>query len=124
MHNESYLLEIVIIIAIAVFVVAVFKKLKLSPVLGYFVAGGLLGENGMNIVTSTDTEFFGEIGIVFLLFAIGLELTFERLKSMRIHVFGFGTLQVVITMTVLGFSAYALETGLSAAVIIGGGLAK
>jgi hypothetical protein len=56
MHSESYLREIVIIISIAVFVVAVFKKLKLSPVLGYFVAGGLLGEHGMQVVTSGETD--------------------------------------------------------------------
>lgn len=123
MPHDSYLQEIVIIIAMAVFVVALFKKLKLSPVLGYFVAGGVLGEHGLKVVTSTETEFFGEIGIVFLLFAIGLELTFERLKAMRLHVFGFGTLQVVISAIFLAWAAYFFDTGLSASIIIGGGIA-
>ena len=57
------------------------------------------------------------------MFAIGLELTFERLKSMRTHVFGFGTLQVIVTMIVIGLSSHLLETGLSSSIIIGGGLA-
>lgn len=123
MQHESYLQNIVIIIAVAVMVVAIFKKLNLSPVLGYFVAGGAIGEHGFKIVTSTETGFFGEIGVVFLLFAIGLELTFERLKSMRAHVFGFGSLQMVLSMMLLGIIVYIMYDSMSAAVIIGGGLA-
>ena len=56
MHYES-LQSIVIIIATAVFVVAIFKKFNLSPVLGYFVAGGVIGEHGFKVVSSQQTEF-------------------------------------------------------------------
>ena len=122
-HNTDTLLNIVLIILSAVFVVAIFKKLKLSPVLGYFVAGGIIGEHGSAIVSSHELEFFGEIGVVFLLFAIGLELTFERLKSMRKHVFGFGSAQVVLTALVIYTVAYFLGEEHSASIIIGGGLA-
>jgi monovalent cation:H+ antiporter-2, CPA2 family len=122
MYQDS-LQNIVIIIATAVFVVAIFKKLNLSPVLGYFVAGGVIGENGLKVITSHETEFFGEIGVVFLLFAIGLELTFERLKSMRLHVFGFGSLQVTISMILLALTVYFFGKSVSAAILIGGGLA-
>jgi CPA2 family monovalent cation:H+ antiporter-2 len=122
-HNTDTLLNILLIILSAVFVVAIFKKLKLSPVLGYFVAGSIIGENGREIVSSRELEFFGEIGVVFLLFAIGLELTFERLKAMRKHVFGFGSAQVLLTgLAIFGISR-ALGLSHSAAIIIGGGLA-
>ena len=87
MHDLSFLPNIILILATAVMVVVVFRKFHLSPVLGYFVAGAAIGEHGFNIVTAKETEVFGEFGVVFLLFAIGLELTFERLKSMRTHVF-------------------------------------
>jgi monovalent cation:H+ antiporter-2, CPA2 family len=128
MHEDNFLLVTVIIIAIAVVVVAIFKRLKLSPVLGYFVAGGLIGEHGLNVVSSSDIKILGEVGIVFLLFAIGLELTFERLKAMRGYVFGFGGLQVIITAITIGAIAIGinldmLSVGLSASVIVGGGLA-
>ncbi len=122
-HQANLLNIIVIIFSTAVLVVAIFKKLKLSPVLGYFVAGGVIGEHGFKIVSSQQTEFFGEIGVVFLLFAIGLELTFERLKAMRVHVFGFGSLQVIISAVVIIGAILIFGLKLNAAIIIGGGLA-
>ena len=121
--EEHFLSIVLLILSTAVVIVATFKKLRLSPVLGYFVAGGLIGEHGLNYVTSLETETLGEIGVIFLLFAIGLELTFERLKSMRKYVFGFGSLQVAITALAIGSIAVLLGEGKSAALIIGGGLA-
>ena len=124
MQELTFLPKVLLILLTAVLVVAVFRRFHLSPVLGYFVAGAAIGENGwFKIVKSEDTEVFGEFGVVFLLFAIGLELTFERLKSMRAHVFGFGGLQVVITSVVIGLLLYLYTTSVSTAVVIGGGLA-
>jgi CPA2 family monovalent cation:H+ antiporter-2 len=123
MEEEHFLGIVLLILSAAVVIVATFKKMKLSPVLGYFVAGGLIGEHGLNYVTSIETEVLGEVGVIFLLFAIGLELTFERLKSMRRYVFGFGSLQVVITAVVIGIIAMLLNEGVASSVILGGGLA-
>ncbi|MGB4191561.1 MAG: cation:proton antiporter [Rickettsiales bacterium] len=123
MGEQHFLTIVLLILSAAVVVVAIFKKLKLSPVLGYFVAGGLIGEHGLNYVNSHNTEVLGEVGVIFLLFAIGLELTFDRLKAMRRYVFGFGSLQVVITAFSLGLVACLLGESLSAAAILGGGLA-
>jgi len=78
MHDFSFLHSTVLILLAAVVVVAVFRRFHLSPVLGYFVAGAATGEHGwFHFVKSEDTEVFGELGVVFLLFSIGLELTFE-----------------------------------------------
>jgi monovalent cation:H+ antiporter-2, CPA2 family len=124
MHELTFLPKVLLILVTAVFVVAVFRRFHLSPVLGYFVAGAAIGENGwFNIVQSKDIEMFGEFGIVFLLFAIGLELTFERLKSMRAYVFGFGGLQVVITSVIIGSLLYFFKHSIAAAVVVGGGFA-
>lgn len=123
MEEEHFLSAVLLILSAAVIIVATFKKMQLSPVLGYFVAGGLIGENGLNYVTSSQTEVLGEVGVIFLLFAIGLELTFERLKAMRRYVFGFGSLQVVITTIAIGLIAYFMGESTSAAIILGGGLA-
>lgn len=121
---ESQVLVIVImLIATAVFVVALFKRFKLSPVLGYLVAGALIGDYGFKVVTYDQTSLLGEMGVVFLLFAIGLELSIERLKAMRRYVFGLGTLQVTITAIIIA-SAIMLTTGDgNSAIIISGGLA-
>lgn len=123
MENLSFLPILIVILLAAVLVVAVFRRFHLSPVLGYFVAGAAIGEHGwFKIVNSSEIHVFGEFGVVFLLFAIGLELTFERLKSMRAHVFGFGGLQVVITATVISLFL-CLYIDLKTAIVIGGGFA-
>ena len=108
---ESQILVVVImLIATAVFVVAIFKRLNLSPVLGYLVAGALIGDNGFKVVTYDQTSLLGEMGVVFLLFAIGLELSIERLKAMRRYVFGLGSLQVLITSAIIS-GAVVLVSG-------------
>lgn len=123
MEQLSFLPSLIVILLAAVIVVAIFRRFHLSPVLGYFVAGAAIGEHGwFKIVKSGETQVFGEFGVVFLLFAIGLELTFERLKSMRAHVFGFGGLQVAITATVISlFLCFYVD--LKTAIVIGGGFA-
>jgi monovalent cation:H+ antiporter-2, CPA2 family len=124
MHDFSFLQNTVIILLAAVVVVAIFRRFHLSPVLGYFVAGAAIGEYGwFSFVKSADTEVFGELGIVFLLFAIGLELTFERLKSMRVQVFGFGGLQFLLTFLAIFGCLYFVGISIKTALVISGGFA-
>ncbi|MFK7967697.1 MAG: cation:proton antiporter [Rickettsiaceae bacterium] len=121
---ESQILVVVImLIAVAVFVVAIFKRLNLSPVLGYLVAGAMIGDHGMKIVAYEHTSLLGELGVVFLLFAIGLELSIERLKAMRKYVFGLGSLQVLITFLIIAGSIVLVTGSNNSAIIIAGGLA-
>lgn len=123
MEHLGYLGQVVIILAAALFVVAIFKRLNLSPVLGYLVAGAVIGENGFNYVQSANLTIFGEIGIVFLLFVIGLELTIERLMAMRLHLFGFGSLQFSITAILITLVCKYLGLSTEASIIIGSSLA-
>lgn len=121
---ESQVLIIVImLIATAVFVVAIFQRFQLSPVLGYLVAGALIGDHGFNVVTYEQTSLLGELGVVFLLFAIGLELSIERLKAMRRYVFGLGSLQVLITGLIIAGAIVVITGDNNSAIIISGGLA-
>lgn len=115
--------NILFLLSAAVFVVLLFKKMNLSPVLGYFVAGAAISKYGLGLISHHEIEAFAEFGVIFLLFAIGLELSFDRLKAMRRHVFGFGGLQMLITSIALGFIAYFFKVGVNAAMIIGGGFA-
>jgi len=121
--EENILINIIVLIGVAVFVVAGFKHFKLSPVLGYLVAGAAIGDHGFKIVTHTQTHLLGELGIVFLLFAIGLELSFERLKAMRKYVFGLGSMQVVITAVIITLIVILIHKDFTSAVIIGVSLA-
>ncbi len=116
--------EILYLLIAAVFIVALFKRLRLSPVLGYLVAGGAIGPHGLNYIPDTSsTQNIAEFGVVFLLFMIGLELTFERLKNMRKHVFGFGTAQMVITGLIIGLVVHQLGVAVNASIVIGAALA-
>ncbi|WP_341790300.1 cation:proton antiporter [Rickettsia endosymbiont of Polydrusus tereticollis] len=121
--NEHILINVIILLATAVFVVAILKRFKLSPVLGYLIAGAAIGDHGFKIVTYDQTKLLGELGVVFLLFAIGLELSFERLKAMRRYVFGLGSLQVLTTGIVIAGAMVLIDGNSSAAIITGGGLA-
>ncbi|WP_425386252.1 monovalent cation:proton antiporter-2 (CPA2) family protein [Wolbachia endosymbiont (group A) of Barypeithes pellucidus] len=125
MHSSSqYLFDIIILLSAAVFIVIAFWKMNISPVLGYFVAGAVIGSHGFNLIHSAEAmDNLAEFGVVFLLFIIGLELTFERLIAMRIHVFGFGSLQVIVTMVAIWCIALAFGVNTNIATVIGGGLA-
>lgn len=123
MHSAN-LQEIVVLLLVAIFIVTIFKRLHLSPVLGYLVAGGAIGPFGLSIIHNIETtKYIAEFGVVFLLFYIGLELTFDRIKSMRLHVFGFGTAQMLITTFAIGIIAHRFGVDSASAIIIGGGLA-
>ncbi|MFV0948862.1 monovalent cation:proton antiporter-2 (CPA2) family protein [Wolbachia endosymbiont of Nasonia giraulti] len=125
MHSGSqHLFDIIILLSAAVFIVIAFWKMNISPVLGYFVAGALIGSHGFDLINSVEVmDNFAEFGVVFLLFIIGLELTFERLIAMRRHVFGFGSLQVIVTMIAIWCIALAFGVNTNMAAVIGGGLA-
>jgi CPA2 family monovalent cation:H+ antiporter-2 len=121
---ENHLLpSILILIAAAVFVVMIFKKFRLSPVLGYLVAGAIIGDYGLKMVAYEQTKIIAELGVVFLLFAIGLELSLTRLKAMRKYVFGLGSLQVIITAIIISGGIVLFSENAKAAIVIGGGLA-
>tara|TARA_R110002072_G_scaffold123977_8_gene259359 strand:+ start:1202 stop:2953 length:1752 start_codon:yes stop_codon:yes gene_type:complete len=122
--ESKILLEVLIFLLAAVVVVPMARKLRSSPVLGYLVAGIVVGPSGLALIAHTDSvELLAEMGIVFLLFAIGLELSVERLKVLRRLVFGLGTAQVVVTGLVIALVAMGLGVRAEAAVVIGGGLA-
>jgi len=102
MHDISYLRDILILLIASVFVVIIFQEIGLSPALGYVVAGTTIGPFGLGIVSSIETtKSIAELGIVFMLFSIGLELTFARLMTIKKYVLGFGGLQIAITSLII-----------------------
>lgn len=124
MHHSNDLFDVLIFLSAAVIAVPIFRRLGLSPILGYLTAGLIIGPHSLAIIEDTEaSRKFAEFGVVFLLFMIGLELSIERLRTLGRKVFGLGSLQVVITGLIIGSIAWALGLNINAATIIGGGLA-
>lgn len=122
-QETTYLFNILAFLMASVGVVFLFRRMKASPVLGYLVAGILIGPHVLKIITDpTETHFLGELGVLFLLFTLGLELPLQRLQSMKKYVFGLGTAQVLLTGSVFMFLGYYLGLPLEASILIGGAL--
>ncbi|GAA4426991.1 monovalent cation:proton antiporter-2 (CPA2) family protein [Acidovorax lacteus] len=93
----------------AVLGVVVCRSLKLPPMLGYLAAGILIGPHALALAQNSEAvRHLGEFGVVFLMFAIGLEFSLPKLRAMRRQVFGLGLLQVLLTMAVLTAGGLAL----------------
>ena len=115
--------DIVILLAAAVAIVGFFRAVGISPVLGYLVAGALIGPTGLGWIAELETTAaIAELGIVFLMFIIGLDLSWDRLKTMRRQVFGVGTAQLVLTSAAFLLIGLALGEDFADALIISGAL--
>lgn len=118
-----FLHEAAIFLAAAIIAVTVFNKLGFGSVLGYLVAGVVIGPWGFGFITDVDSILhFSELGVVLLLFLIGLELQPSRLWVLRRSIFGMGLLQVLVSAVLLGLGALTLGLSLAAAIIVGLGL--
>jgi CPA2 family monovalent cation:H+ antiporter-2 len=116
--------EAILLLGVAIVVAPLFQRLRASPVLGYLIAGVVLGPQVLRLIADSDgNRFLAELGVVFLLFVIGLELSVERLRLMRRLVFGLGTLQVAVCGAVLTVAAYFLGLAWEAAIVVGFALA-
>lgn len=97
-----YLDSVVLVLAIAVVTVILCRRFHIPSMLGYLVVGFIAGPGVMRLIPQTPaTDFLGEIGIVFLMFSIGLEFSLSHLRSMKKMVLGLGLSQVLITMLVI-----------------------
>ncbi len=121
----GFLSEVFVFLLAAIVVVPLFKRLGLSAVLGYLTAGVLLGPHALGLVDDAEAVLhFAELGVVLLLFIIGLELQPRRLWVMRRAVFGLGAAQVVGTALLLAAGlAFALGLDPTSAGLVGFGLA-
>lgn len=100
------------------------KRYGTSPILGFLAAGMLLGPNGCGLISGIHTtETLAELGIVFFLFEMGIELSIERLLSMRKDVFGLGLSQFLLTAVAIAAAGSAFGLPANALVVLGGGLA-
>ncbi|MFD0934006.1 cation:proton antiporter, partial [Methylobacterium trifolii] len=134
-HAGSYK-EAILFLVTAGVVVPLFHRLRISPVLGFIGAGALLGPFGLGrladefrwlslftIGNRTEIAHLAEFGVIFLMFMIGVELSWERLRTLRRLVFGLGSIQVICSALVIGAILFGLKVPLAGAVIVGIALA-
>ncbi len=128
--------DLILFLVAAGVVVPLFSRLRVSPVLGFLAAGVLLGPWGLGrladeiplagLLTISDPEeidIVAELGVVLLLFSIGLELSLERLKRLRRFIIGLGGLQVTVTTAAIGAVGVLLGLPLPTAGVLGAALA-
>ena len=124
MPVDALLIDLIIILSATVICVPLCQRLRVGAVVGYLVAGLAVGPFGFGLVEDRESiHILAELGVAFLLFAVGLELPISRLRVMPIGVFALGIAQVLVTGAAIGAVAIAFGAGLGAAVVIGGGLA-
>ena len=128
--------ETLIVLGTAGLIIPAMQRLRISPIVGYLAAGAILGPFGLGtlvanhpwlqmvtISDNTGLSAIAELGIVFLMFIIGLELSFQRLFTLRKLVFGLGSLQLVSATSVIAGIVYLMGFDAGAAVLVGASLA-
>ncbi len=124
-HEGNLLQAAVVFLFAAVLTVPLAKRLQLGAVLGYLFAGVLIGPSVLGLISDPQrVSHISELGVVLLLFVIGLELSPRRLWVMRKSVFGVGLAQVLLTGSVIGVLAmFVFGQPLNSAIVLGLGLA-
>ena len=136
LHFAEPVREALVVLGSAAIVIPLFHRLRVSPVLGYMLVGLLAGPSGLGALTGaapwlgwftiSDPDRiapFAELGVVLLLFMIGLEMSWERIVALRRLVFGLGTAQVVCSTAAVAGAAWALGAGPMASAVTGLALA-
>lgn len=122
MYNTLQL--VLILLATAVLAVVVFRLLRLPPMLGYLLAGIVIGPHALGWIPETaETHHLAEFGVVFLMFSIGLEFSLPKLVTMKRIVFGFGTIQVCATILIVMVVTWMIGLDWRAGLALGGVLA-
>src|SRR4051812_39069264 len=121
-HSVVSLQSVLIVLACGVVAVVICRSLRLPAMIGYLVTGLALGPYALGLVSSEreDTRLLAEIGVVFLMFSIGLEFSLSRLMAMRRVVFGLGVAQVFATFAMVMAAAVAAGAGWQAGLALGG----
>jgi len=119
----SILPQLLMLLASSVLVVLLFRRLRLPPILGYLAVGMLLGPYALNYTSGRAAPILADLGVVFLVFTLGLEFSLPRMIAMRREAFLIGGLQVVLTTAAFAAILWALKVPPLTAVMVGGALA-
>lgn len=114
------LTDIVIILGVSVPLILFFQRFRLPSILGLILAGIIVGPSGLSLVHSAhDVEIMSEIGVIFLLFVIGIEFSLKQLAQIKRAVFTGGMIQVVFTIAVVAALAWAFGMPIRNSIFLG-----
>ncbi len=135
-HLISVLTDILLFFSISGIIVPLLQRIKISSLHGYLLCGMVIGPHGLvaftnrypwlyhvTIQETSTVHLLGELGIITLMFMIGLELSFERLRSLSRYIFGLGSAQIVVTGFVIFVIAKLFNNSLQASILIGASFA-
>lgn len=112
--------DIVIILGASVLIILVFQKIKLPPIIGLLVTGVVVGPQGLSLIKAKhEVELLSEIGVIFLLFVIGIEFSLKNLASIKKEVLIGGSVQVGITILVTALVSHFIGLSWEQAVFLG-----
>ena len=124
MADSNFLIQTTIYLSSAILLVPIFKKLGLGSVLGYLIAGVLIGPYALKLIPDPEQVLhFAEFGVVLMLFLVGLELESQKVWALRKTLFGLGGLQVFSTISLVTFAAHLMHFTWPVAIVIGMGVA-
>jgi len=131
-HSLPYLRETILFLALTGILIPLLQRWRINQILGFLAAGTLIGPFGLGLLADAHpwlewftfprlegVEVLAELGVLFLMFMIGLELSAERLWALRNWVFGAGAAQVYISAAIIGVIAYAFGNSLEVSAILG-----
>src|SRR2546421_6549478 len=122
--SHDVLPVVLILLASAVGVVVIFRRLHLPAILGYLIVGVVIGPRAFALVPQTESQsMLAEIGVVFLMFSVGLEFSLPQIMNMRRIVFGLGGAQVALVAALGACAAAAAGASWREGVIVGGVMA-
>ena len=120
MEHTTFLRDLTILFGAAVFVSYLFRAARLSTITGFLVAGAIIGPSGLALIASIDeVQRMENIGVMLLLFSIGVEFSTEKIRKMRWAVFGGGSGQVLLTGLLAGAAVSLVGGSMRLAVFVG-----
>ena len=124
MEAANTLQPVILILLVGLVAVVLAKPVRLSPIVGYLIAGIVIGPHGLGLIQESETtHLLAELGVVFLLFDIGLHFSLAHIWDARRDILGFGPLQFVLCMISLSLLAYWAGMSVDVAIVIGAALA-
>lgn len=124
MEAAHALQPVILLLFVGILAIVLMRPLRLSPIVGYLIAGILIGPYGLGLIEESETtHLLAELGVVFLLFDIGLHFSFAHMWDVRRDILGLGPLQVGLCAMVFTGLASVFGFGLGVAIVIGTTLA-
>ncbi|NIM66176.1 MAG: potassium transporter KefB, partial [Candidatus Latescibacteria bacterium] len=120
MSDVHFLRELLIVLTATIAIVYVFQRLRLPTIVGFLLAGVIIGPAGLSLIRSVDqVEILAEIGVVLLLFTIGLEFSLEEIVSVQRRVIWAGLFQVLLTTLVVFIFSFFLGASIEVSIFYG-----